>query len=90
LHVHVGSIDVPNAQATANFTNGNIGNGVLYKRGAGTLALPNARQSFLKVYEGNVRINPNAPQRERARSIRCGFTPARAWIDRQRPGHIHH
>jgi autotransporter-associated beta strand protein len=59
LHVHVGSIDVPNAQATANFTSGNTGNGVVYKRGAGTLALPNARQSFLKVYEGNVRINPN-------------------------------
>ncbi len=50
---------MPNAQATANFTNGITGNGVVYKSGAGTLALPNARQSFLKVYNGNVRINPN-------------------------------
>jgi autotransporter-associated beta strand protein len=59
LHVNVGWIDVPNAQATANFTSGITGNGVVYKSGAGTLALPNARQAFLKVYDGNVRINPN-------------------------------
>jgi autotransporter-associated beta strand protein len=59
VHVNVGWLDVPNAQATANFTNGVTGNGVVYKSGAGTLALPNARQAFLKVYDGNVRINPN-------------------------------
>ena len=59
VHVGVGWIDVPSAQATANFTNGITGNGVVYKAGAGNLALPNARQAFLKVYDGNVRINPN-------------------------------
>jgi autotransporter-associated beta strand protein len=59
LHVHVGWLDVANAQATANFTSGITGNGVVYKSGPGTVALPNARQSFLKVYNGTVRINPN-------------------------------
>src|SRR5205085_1790189 len=45
--VFSGWIDVPNAQATANFVNGLGGNGSIEKIGAGTLALPNARQSVL-------------------------------------------
>jgi hypothetical protein len=57
--VHGGWIDVPNAQATANFTNGLGGNGTIRKIGAGTLALPNIRLAMLRDEVGTVRINPD-------------------------------